>query len=161
MSREADKKKEAEIEREITMQRKFSLSEAIAREAGPILKGEQAVPKHKQAQVRIGQFIREHLRDSSAALKRHLEVLVTENYGLVGEHVDAPLEAIRVVVQRILATEPTLFEFVRQVDQRYGQMYGVRPHFQIPGQDPHPEDEYTHDSVQAALQDLLARIEDG
>ena len=160
MSDDVDKK-EAEIEREISMQRKFSLGEVIAQEAGSIFKGEQAVPKHKQAQVHIGRFIREHLRDTSGALKRQLEVMVTEDDVLVGKHVDAPLEALRLVVQRILATEPMLFEFVRQVDQRYGQMYDVRPHFHIPGQDPHPDDEYTHQSVPAALRDLLARIEEG
>ena len=159
MSDEVDKKK-AEIEREIGMQRKFSLGDVIAQEAGSIFKGEQAVPKHKQAQLHIQRFIREHLRDRSGALKRQLEVMVAEDYVLVGEHVDAPLDAVRFVVQRILANDPTLFEFVRQVDQRYGQMYDVRPHFQTPGQDPHPDDEYTHDSVRAALQELFARIED-
>ena len=161
MSNEIDKKKDGDIEREISMEREFSLGAAIAQEAGSFFKGEQAVPKHKQAQNHIVQFIREHLRDASGALKRQLEVMVTENYVLVGEHVDAPLEAIRVVVQRILANDPTFFEFARQVAQRYGQMYGTRPHFQTPGQDPHPDAPYTHDSVQAALRDLLARIEDG
>ncbi len=160
MNREVDKKKEAEIEDEIRMQRKLSLGDAIAREAGSIFKGAEAVPKHKQAKIQIERFIRDHLRDASGALKRELEIKVTENDVLVGEHVDAPLEAIRSVVQRILGNDPTLFEFVRQVDQRYGQKFGVKPHFQSPGQEPHPDDPYTHDSVRAALQSLLARIED-
>ena len=160
MNGEVDKKREAEIEHEIGMQRKTSFGDALAREAGSIFKGAQAVPEHKQAQVQIGGFIREHLRDSSGALKSELEVMITENHVLVGEHVDAPLQAIRVVVQSILGNDPSLFEFVRQVDQRYGQKYGVRPHFQAPGEDPHPDDPYTHDSVRAALRDLLACIED-
>ena len=68
MNGEVDKKREAEIEHEIGMQRKTSFGDALAREAGSIFKGAQAVPEHKQAQVQIGGFIREHLRDSSGAL---------------------------------------------------------------------------------------------
>ena len=150
---------DAELEREVRSKRKFSLGEAIAREGGMSFKGVDAVPPHKQAQTRISQFIRAHVRDNSGALKRHLEVRVTENETLVGTHLGAPLEALRTAVQNILRTDAMLVEFVRQVDQRYGQMYDVRPHFHKAGQDPHPEDEYTHDSVRAALEQLLAAVD--
>lgn len=164
MSKDDEKKKsqeekDAEFEREVRLQRKFTLGEAIAREGGSTFKGTQAVPAHKQAQTQISQFIRAHLRDASGALRRQLDVRVTENYSLVGEHLNAPLEALRSAVKNILGNDPTLFEFVRQVDQRYGQMFDVRPHFHKPGEDPHPDDEYTHDSVRAALTELLALLD--
>jgi len=153
------RRKDADLEQELRRQRKFSLGEAIARQGGSTFKGTQAVPAHRQAQTVISQFIRAHLKDTSGALKRHLEVRVTENTSLVGEHVKAPLKALRIEVERILERDARLHEFTRQVDQRYGQMYDVRPHFHTPGQDPHPDDEYTHDSVRAALEGLLARID--
>ena len=37
-------------------------------------------------------------------------------------------------------------------------MYDERPYFQSPGQPPHPEDEYTHDSVKGKLINFLESI---
>lgn len=44
------------------------------------------------------------------------------------------------------------------MDLKWGQMYQQRPYFQQPGQPPHPDDEYTHDSVKENLEDLLRKI---
>ena len=48
---------------------------------------------------------------------------------------------------------------MRQVDIKWGQMYGERPHFQQPGQPPHPDDEYTHESVRQDLLDLQVKLQ--
>ena len=55
--------------------------------------------------------------------------------------------ALREIIQHILEKEAVLHEFVRQVDMRWGEMYLERPHFQQPGEAPHPDDDYTHASV--------------
>ena len=157
----SDEKKSAEelLEEEARAERKFSMAEAIAREAKGMLKGASAVPALTQAQNEIGQFIRDHVRDSSGALVRTLELRLKGNHSLVGSHFDDPLAALGIEVQRILDSDRQLHEFVRQVDQKYGYLFQERPHFQRPGEEPHPEDEYTHESVRAELEQLQARIE--
>lgn len=147
------------LETEARSRRKFTLAEAIAREGKGTFQGVSAVPALRQAQQEISQFIRAHLRDSSGALVRVLEIRLKSHATLVGSHLDDPLEALAIDVRRILERDAVLFEFVRQVDQKYGEMYQERPHFQRPGQDAHPEDEYTHASVKDDLADLLARID--
>ena len=63
------------------------------------------------------------------------------------------------MVRWLLGKEPVFHEFVRQVDQKYGEMYRERPYFQRPGQEPHPDDEYTHASVKNDLEGLLGLLE--
>ncbi|NQZ65375.1 MAG: hypothetical protein HRT59_25880, partial [Crocosphaera sp.] len=45
-----------------------------------------------------------------------------------------------------------------QVDFQWGKMYDERPYFQSPGQPPHPDDEYTHESVEEKLKSLLTKL---
>lgn len=78
---------------------------------------------------------------------------------LVGRHLRDPLEALEVELRWLLGKGPVFHELVRQVDQRCGEMYRERPHFQRPGQEPHPEDEYTHASVRKDLERLLALVD--
>jgi hypothetical protein len=40
----------------------------------------------------------------------------------------------------------------------WGEMNDERPHFQRPGQPPHPDDEYTHESVYQQLVELSDRL---
>jgi hypothetical protein len=54
-----------------------------------------------------------------------------------------------------LSNHELLYEFVKQVDFKWGQMYDERPYFQSPGQAPHPNDEYTHESVKKKLRKLV------
>lgn len=150
---------DAALEREARSGRKFSMEEAIARESKGTLKGVSAVPPLRQAQAEISNFIRGNLKDSSGALVRVLDVRMKNHATLVGSHLGDPLAALGSEVKRILDKKPVLHEFVRQVDQKYGEMYQERPHFQRPGQEPHPEDEYTHASVSDALELLLAQVE--
>ena len=140
--------------------RKFSLAEAIAREGGSFLKGESLVPKLLQARAEINLFIDRNLTDSSGVLKAVLQALVASDEAYTSRHLQAPLNALREFLEVLIQNPGLLYELVRQVDIKWGQLVGERPHFQRPGQAPHPEDEYTHESVRqqiVTLFDVLSR----
>ncbi|WP_042891996.1 hypothetical protein, partial [Anaplasma marginale] len=67
----------------------------------------------------------------------------------------SPLIAFEAILSSVIDNENLLYEFVKEVDRKWGQMYDERPYFQKPGQPPHPNDEYTHESVRLQLVDLL------
>ena len=140
--------------------RKFSLAEAIAREGGSFLKGESLVPKLVQARAEINLFIDRNVTDSSGVLKAVLQALVASDEAYTSRHLQAPLNALREFLEVLIQNPGLLYELVRQVDIKWGQLVGERPHFQQPGQAPHPEDEYTHESVRqqiVTLFDVLSR----
>lgn len=147
------------IEQELRARRKFSMMDGIAENAKGMFKDVSVVPALTQAQTEIGLFIRGNLRDSSGAMTRVLEARLKSNDELVGAHLKDPLEALRIVVKKIIDNEHRLYDFVREVDQRYGQMYQERPFFQRPGQAAHPDDEYTHESVKEALSLLYSKVQ--
>ncbi|MFO8039289.1 MAG: hypothetical protein R6U67_07540 [Sodalinema sp.] len=134
--------------------RKFTLADAIAAEGNNFFKGESPVPILLRAVTEINGFIDKHLRDSSGALKAVLQDWVKQD-SCVSEHIDQPLIALEKILKSITSNSEVLYEFVRQVDFKWGQIYGDRPYFQKPGQSPHPEDEYTHTSVQQKMIELL------
>jgi len=138
--------------------RKFSLAEAIAREGGSFLKGESLIPRLLQAKAEINLFIDRNLTDSSGALKAVLQALVATDDAHIGRHLSSPLDALREFLEMLVRTPQVVYELVRQVDVKWGQLSGERPHFQQPGQAPDPEDTYTHESVRQQLVTLLARL---
>lgn len=142
------------IQREILSGRKFSLAEAIGREGGSFLKGESPVPKLVQAVAQINRFIDQNLSDSSGALQAVLYNWVKTD-SLVSQHLNSPLIALNEILSKLIDNQNLLYEFVRQVDYKWGQIYGERPYFQQPGHPPHPQDEYTHESVRLKLIELL------
>ena len=127
----------------------------IGREGGSFLKGESPVPKLLQAKVEINLFIDRNLADSSGALKAVLQTLVATDEAYISRHLNSPLEALREFLEMLICNPQLLYEFVKQVDIQWGQFFGERPYFQQPGQPPHPDDEYTHESVQQQLVKLL------
>ena len=143
------------IQREIRERRSFSLSEAIGREGGGLFKGESAVPRIAQITAEITSFIDQNVSDVSGALRAILRRRIKENQVLLAKHEAEPMAALIALLCAILKNETALFELVGEVDAEWGQMMLERPHFQQPGQTPHPEDEYTHDSVRRALEELL------
>ncbi|HKP64786.1 MAG TPA: hypothetical protein VJV78_48960 [Polyangiales bacterium] len=147
--------RERSLEREIREGRKFSLNEAIGREGGAWFKGESAVPRLTQVTAEITNFIDHNVSDVSGALRATLRRRIKANQKLVAEHEAEPIAALRALLIAVLGTETELFELVREVDAQWGQMMLERPHFQEPGQAPHPEDEYTHESVRRELERLL------
>lgn len=149
---------DADIQQDIRRGRPFSLADAIGQEAGGFMKGESPVPKLVQAQGEAIQMLKAHLEDREGALQQVLIRWLEDDSVRLSRYVDSPGEAVQDLLETVLASPETLYELVHQTDVLWGRLYGERPHFQQPGQPPHPDDEYTHDSVRAALDACLQRL---
>ena len=150
-----DKERNLEIQREIRAGRKFSLADLISQEGGNFLKGESPVPKLVQAITEINNFISRNLQDSSGALEPILQKWVKNDQATVSSHLNTPLLALKEILEKILNNPQLLYELVKEVDFKWGQIYNERPYFQKPGQPAHPDDEHSHESVYKNLSDLL------
>jgi hypothetical protein len=145
---------DADLEREVRAERKFSLTEAIGRMAGPgAMKGTSPVTRKRQAEAELQEYLARHLADSGGVLRGLVLRLVSES-DLLLEHLDQPLAALAGCVQRALGSNHLLKELVREADAEWGRTTGERPFFEVEGQPPHPDDPYTADSVRAALEQL-------
>ncbi len=146
---------DAELEREILKDRKFSLAEAIGRMAGPgAMKGESPVTRLQQAGVEIGNWLRTHLVDAGRGLEVVLLRDVKESE-LLAKSFDQPLQVLRGYCERVLGSPYLLEELVRRADVEWGQIFDQRPYFQREGAPPAKEDPYTIDSVRGTLNGLL------
>ena len=151
--------RDLELQQDILKGREFSLAELIGREGGGFLKGESPVPKMIQLKTELNIFIKKNLHDSSGALQAVLHDWVDADDEKISAYKEQPLTALSLIVKEIIENENLYYEFVRQVDLKYGQMYDERPYFQSPDQPAHPEDEYTHESVQVKLINFLETIQ--
>ena len=158
MSDDEYKKQDREIEQEARMGRKFSMADAIGSEGTDFFKGESLVPKLMQVVAKLEIFIDSNVSDSSGALHTILNRQVRTNEAVVGAHFDAPLVALDILVEQILDNDTRFYEFVRQVDAEWGRSMQERPHFQQPSEEPHPDDENTHESVRAKLEILRDKL---
>ncbi|MBF0186596.1 MAG: hypothetical protein HQL50_01575 [Magnetococcales bacterium] len=149
-----------EIQKELRAQQKFSMSGAIGRSAGGAMKGASPIPERDQVVNALVRFSNDSVRDASGALKSLIKRRIKTNLPTIDAHLDDPLTALEEILRPIVEKEAVLHEFVRQVDVKWGQLMMERPHFQKPGQTPHPDDEYTHSSVKKAVTDLLKKITD-
>nr|WP_040654771.1 hypothetical protein [Rubidibacter lacunae] len=147
-----------ELQRDSLRGRKFTLADAIGREAGSFLKGESPIPRLVQATIAIDTFIGRNLADTSGVVQVVLCRWVDENTARVSRHLDVPLQALLELLESIVENPPILHEFVWQVDVQWGKVNAERPFFQRPGQKPHPEDEHTHESVRYQLVELRDRV---
>jgi hypothetical protein len=153
-SSEAD----GELEREIRNERKFTLAEAIGRLAGPgAMKGASPVPRGEQAGMEIGSWLRSHLADSSGALEVALHRQVTGS-DIMLANFDRPLAALAGYCQRLLESDALLEELVREADIEWGRTMYERPHFEIQGSSPHPDDPYTFASVRNTLSRIVKEL---
>jgi hypothetical protein len=164
MSGKPDKQRseaDAELEREILKERKFTLQEAIARLAGPgAMKGESPVARMQQAAAEIQSWLKSHLADAGGALQvvinRHVQgsELLLNNF-------EQPLVVLAACCQRVLASDYLLEELVREADVEWARLMDERPHFDRAGSPPDPEDPYTIESVRKALSGLLEQLAAG
>ncbi|WP_422929076.1 hypothetical protein [Singulisphaera sp. PoT] len=149
---------DAELEREVREERKFSLEEAIGRMAGPgALKGESPVPRMQQAEVEIGSWLRSHLADNAGALQVVLLRQVEGSESLLNNF-DRPMLVLAAFCRRILDSVYLLEELVRETDAEWGRLMGERPYFDAKGSPPDPDDPYTIESVRNALAGLLEKL---
>lgn len=149
---------DAELEREIRKERKFTLAEAIGRLAGPgAMKGASPIARKQQAEIEIAGWLRLHLHDPggvlSVVLHRHVQ-----GSDLLMHSFDCPLSALAECCERILASEYALQELVRSADVEWARTMDERPYFEQPGKPSYPDDPYTIGSVRAALCDLLGEL---
>src|ERR1043165_2831657 len=96
---------DAELEREIRQNRKFTLEEAIGRLAGPgAMKGVSPVARMQQAEIEIGAWLRSHLTDAGGALEvvLHRQVKGSE---LLLNNFDQPLIVLADYCKRVLDSD--------------------------------------------------------
>jgi hypothetical protein len=149
---------DADLEREIRAERKFSMAEAIGRAAGPgMMKGVSPVTPKRQAEAEIREYLTRHLSDTAGVLPDVLLRLVGES-DLMLQSPDRPLEVLAGYVRRVLDSDYRLKELVREADVEWGRVYGERPYFDQKGRPPDPNDPYTQESVRVALSRFLATL---
>lgn len=151
----SEAEKDAELEREIRAERKFSLSEAIGRMAGPgAMKGVSPISPRQQAEATIEDFLHRNLSDSGGVLGTVLLRRVTQSDLLLASY-DQPLAALANYLRHVLESDYLLRDLVRETDAEWGRVFGERPYFERPGQPADPEDPYTSESVRSSLSRLL------
>ena len=161
MSDNKDKQRseaDAQLEREIRKGRKFTLSEAIGRLAGPgAMKGVSPVTRKQQAAVEIEKWLRHHLPTADGELQ---VVLLRQVKGseLLLNNYDQPLVALAAYCQQVLASDHLLKEIVREADVEWGRVFGERPYLDEEGSPPHPDDPYTFESVRGVLSGLIEQL---
>ncbi|MCW7753921.1 hypothetical protein OOT00_07980 [Desulfobotulus sp. H1] len=156
---EKRKKQDTILQQEIRNNRKFSMAEAIGREGGHFMKGHNPVPAIDRLVAKLNDFIRDHTRDTSRVLISVLQEKVKNNSLSLSEQSEKPFTFLHGLIRSYLDYPERLYELTRQADIKWGQINNEKPYFQKPGDPPHPEDEYSHESVAARLTDLLETME--
>jgi hypothetical protein len=152
---------DAELERQIRADRKFTLADAIGRLAGPgAMKGASPVDRRRQAAAEIQAYLHQHMADGAGALSGVLLRQVMESELLL-KNLDEPLVVLAGYVRQVLGSECELKELVREADVEWGRMLGERPCFEKDGCPPAPDDPYTFESVRAVLRQLAAGLRAG
>ncbi|NJK72100.1 MAG: hypothetical protein HC926_01450 [Synechococcaceae cyanobacterium SM2_3_60] len=147
-----------DLGQELRQGRPFSLAEAIAREGSGFLKGESPIPVLTQAQHHLRNVVQTHLPDTEGALASVLCRWLIDDTATLSRYLNQPLLALEALLQHLLSHTELRYELIRQVNRLWGELNGERPHFQQPNQPPHPDDAYTHTSVETDLTVLLAHV---
>ena len=111
---------DADLERQIRAERKFSLAEAIGRMAGPgAMKGASPVTRKAQAGAVIEDYLRRHLSDAGGVLVGVVLRHASESDQLLADY-DRPLAALAGYARQVLGSEFQLKELVREADAEWG-----------------------------------------
>ena len=145
---------EEKLESEVRRARKYSMSDAIGRLAGPgSLKGASPVSPQQQAENEIRGWLGSNVEDAAGALRLVLARNLAGSQILLDD-LDRPLTVLGRYCERVVASEPLLHELVREADVEWARLMDERPHFERPGGPAHADDPYTIDDVRR----VLARI---
>lgn len=145
-------------EQEIQRGRKFSLTEAIGRQAAGALKGGSPVAASDQLLMEIEHLLEAGLFDTEGSLIRVIMARLKTNPALLSRHHGEAASAIREFFEDILSSTEALDNLVRQADARWGRDYQERPMFNSPDRCPDPDDPYTPESVQNGIEVFLANL---
>jgi hypothetical protein len=149
---------DAELEREIRKERKFTLAEAIGRLAGPgAMKGVSPVTRLQQAAVEIENWLRYHMSAGEGELQI---VLLRRVKGseLLLNNFEEPLVVLGAYCRQVLDSDYRLKELVDEADVEWGRVQGERPHFEKEGSPPDADDPYTIESVRKTLAGLIKQL---
>ncbi len=147
-------------ESRIRRDRKFSLAEAVGREAAGAMSGASPVARAEQVLLEIEHTLESLLEDSAGSLKRTIRARIKIDPPLLARHFDRPVGALEEFLRATLGSESLLNSLVRDTDARWGRDYDERPHFETEGKSPHPDDPYTRAGVRDLLQDLLDKLDE-
>jgi hypothetical protein len=151
----------AELEREVRKDRKFSLAEAIGRLAGPgAMKGVSPIAREQQVGVEIENWLRHHMPAGNGELEVVLLRRVKGSELLLNNY-DQPLVVLAAFCQQVVDSDYRLRELVRDADVEWGQVLGERPHFEKEGSPADADDPYTLESVRQALAGLIDQLAAG
>ena len=150
--------KPADTEQEIRRDRKFSLAEAVGREAAGALKGASPVTAARQLLLEIENILATKLDDPEGSLQRTIMARLANDPPLLARHFGNAPAALCEFLDGILVSTLALTTLVRDADARWGRDFTEKPYFNSPDQTSHPEDPYTPQSVGARLQVLQSRI---
>jgi hypothetical protein len=148
-----------DTEREIRKHRKFDLSEAVGREAAGALKGASPVTRARQLRLQVQDLLERHLYDVEGSLLRTILTDLEGNPTLLARHFEDPHGLLKDYLGSLLQSETGLAGLVRRADALWGREYQERPHFNVEGQEPHPDDPYTPDQVANQLRDFLEKLD--
>ncbi len=138
--------------------RKFTLAEAVGREAAGAMSGASPVARAEQILLEIEQTLDSRLMDSAGSLTRTILARLKTDPPLLARHFDRPVGALEEFLGATLGSDSLLTSLVRDTDARWGRDYGERPHFETEGKPPHPDDPYTLAGVRDLLTDLLGNL---
>lgn len=148
---------DAKLEQEIRNERKFTLTEAIGRMAGPgAMKGESPIVRLQQAAVEIELWLTSHLADGGG-----LQIVLLRGVReskLLLDNLDQPLVVLGHYCERILGSDYRLEELVRNADIEWSRIFGERPYFEKKGSPANAADPYTVESVRKTLTGLLKQL---
>ena len=149
---------DAELEREVRKDRKFTLAEAIGRMAGPgAMKGVSPVTRKQQAEAEIEEWLTRHMSVGDGELQA---VLLRRVKGseLLLNNFEQPLVVLATFCRQVLDSDCLLKELVREADVEWGRVQGERPYFEREGSPPDPDDPYTFESVRKALTGFIEQL---
>jgi len=145
-------------EEEIRRGRKFSLSEAVGRQAAGAMKGASPVPRWRQVLQEIQSLLGAKLYDPEGSLQSSIAEHFSSTLPVADDPRHDANDVLRAYLQQTLASQTALAALVRRADIRWGQQYGEKPHFNQGTEPSHPDDPYTMESVTAALETLLQSL---
>ncbi len=145
-------------ESQIRRDRKFTLAEAVGREAAGSLSGASPVALADQVLLEIEHLLESRLADSPGSLVRTILARLKLDPPLLARHFDRPVGALVEFLSVTLESDSLLTSLVRDTDARWGRDYAERPHFETEGKPPHPDDPYTRAGVGSLLKDLLENL---